>query len=124
MKQTRTLNPREECLFCDIVSGKRKENIVYEDGRFMAFHDTNPSAPVHLLIIPKEHISIKGSEVGKKEGILGSVFALARDIANKMGVGDSYKLLINAGRSATVSPDHLHVHLIGGWESPTEVRHI
>ncbi|OGC37666.1 hypothetical protein A2V54_00770 [candidate division WWE3 bacterium RBG_19FT_COMBO_53_11] len=120
----RTLNPKGECLFCDIVSGKREEKIVYEDERFMAFHDINPSAPVHFLIIPKEHISIKSSEVGKKEAILGSVFTLARDIAEKMGVGDSYKLLVNAGQSATVSPDHLHVHLIGGWKSPTKVEYL
>ena len=114
----------DNCIFCKIVNQVIPCEKIYEDRNFLAFLDIQPVNHGHLLIIPKEHISIKGSEVGKKEGILGSVFALARDIANKMGVGDSYKLLINAGRSATVSPDHLHVHLIGGWESPTEVRHI
>jgi histidine triad (HIT) family protein len=124
MKQVRNLNPAGGCLFCGIASGKREEKIVYEDERFVVFHDIDPSAPVHLLIIPREHVSIRGSEVGKKEAILGSVFTLARDIAEKMGVGDSYKLLVNAGHSATVSPDHLHVHLIGGWKSPTKVEYL
>ncbi len=116
----------KDCLFCDIAKKKKKEEILYEDDTFIAFADANPSAPTHLLIIPKAHVGISGEDVDVDErcGVSCKVFAVARKIAEKMGVLDSYKLLVNAGYSATETPNHLHVHLIGGWQSPTKVRHV
>jgi histidine triad (HIT) family protein len=122
-KGERVLGKEKDCLFCDIAAKRKQEKVVYEDDQFMAFHDIKPSAEIHLLIIPKEHVGIFG--VGNsREKISSEIFALARKIAKDMGVEDSYKLLINAGHSATKNPDHLHVHLIGGWKSPTKVRHV
>jgi len=123
MKHMGTIKFEGNCLFCDVAAGKKEEKIVYEDENFVAFEDANPSAPVHLLIIPRRHVGLSGDAAAKGE-ILPMVFGIAREIARKMGVEGSYKLLVNAGHSATVSPDHVHVHLIGGWKSPTEVRHI
>lgn len=123
MKNMGTVNPEDNCLFCDVAAGKKEEKIVYKDGDFVAFEDANPSAPMHLLITPRRHVGLS-SDVSAKEEILPRVFGIARKIAQKMGVGGSYKLLINAGHSATVSPEHVHVHLIGGWKSPTDVRHV
>lgn len=114
----------EDCIFCAIAKKKKKEEIVYEDSTFVAFRDADPSAPVHLLIIPKAHIGISSCDVEEKRGICGKIFPLAREIAEKMGVSNAYKLLVNAGYTATETPDHLHVHLVGGWKSPTEVRHV
>lgn len=124
MKRQRTMTKGKECLFCDIASKKKKEKIVYEDNRFVAFHDIKPSAPVHLLIIPKVHIGVTGCDIKGRCDVSCDIFDIARKIAEKMGVGDSYKLVTNAGYSATKAPDHLHVHLIGGWKSPTEVEHV
>lgn len=123
MKHMGMIKPEVDCLFCDVAAGKKEENVVYEDDNFVAFEDANPSAPVHLLIIPRRHVGLSG-DVAAKEEILPRAFGIAREIAKKMGVEGSYKLLVNAGHSATVSPDHVHVHLIGGWKSPTDVRHV
>lgn len=112
------------CIFCEIANKKKKEEIVFEDAEFIAFKDTNPSAPVHLLIIPKKHVGIGSCDMEGKSDVCGKIFPLAREIAQEMGVADSYKLVMNAGYSASETPDHLHVHLIGGWKSPTEVRHV
>ncbi|HEB14086.1 MAG TPA: HIT domain-containing protein [candidate division WWE3 bacterium] len=122
-KGERVLGKEKDCLFCDIAAKRKQEKVVYEDDQFMAFHDIKPSAEIHLLIIPKEHVGIFGVS-NSREKLSSEIFALARKIAKDMGVEDSYKLLINAGHSATKNPDHLHVHLIGGWKSPTKVRHV
>jgi len=123
MKNMGSVNPEGDCLFCAVASGKKKEKIAYEDERFIAFEDADPSAPVHLLITPRAHVGLNSAAAAKEE-VLADVFSLARKIAEKTGVGDSYKLLVNAGHSATVSPDHLHVHLVGGWKTPTGVKHV
>lgn len=123
MKDQRTIGLKKECLFCDIAEGKKEEKIVAQNERYLAFPDANPSAPVHLLIIPRVHIGINGGAEEKKHALDG-ILSFAREVAKKMGIGSSYKLLVNAGYSATKTPDHVHVHLVGGWKSPTEVRHI
>ena len=112
------------CIFCAIAQKKKKEDVVYEDNTFVAFRDAKPSAPVHVLIIPKTHIGASACNVEEKRNVCGKIFPLARKVAAKMKIPDAYKLLMNAGYSATETPDHLHVHLIGGWKSPMEVRHV
>ncbi len=112
-----------DCLFCKIARKKKREDIVYEDSDFIAFRDAHPQAPVHLLIIPKEHLGIVECDVERKHAVCRKIFGVARKIAETAGIGGAYKLLVNAGYSASEGPDHLHVHLIGGWGSPTEVRH-
>ena len=113
MKQTRTLNPGEECLFCDIVSGKRKEKIVYEDGRFMVFHDTNPSAPVHLLIIPKKHVEKISDLKAADTAFIGKLVCGAQKIAAQNGWND-YRLVFNNGPEAGQSVYHIHLHFLSG----------
>ena len=123
-KEQGLISKESNCLFCEIATGKKEEEIVYQDDKFIVFPAKDLSAPVHLLLVTKVHLSIKGSHVKEKEEILGHIFALARDVAKKMGVEDSYKLLANAGNSASEESDHLHMHLIGGWDSPTKVKHV
>jgi len=106
-----------DCIFCKIVRKEIPAEFVYEDDIFAVFKDIHPSAPVHLLIVPKEHFEIQG-------GDLGRVFALSHRLAEEAGVLDGYKLVTNAGPGAGQTVDHLHIHLIGGWKSPTEVRHV
>ncbi len=121
MKQMGSL---EKCFFCAVASGRKKEEVVFEDSNFVAFKDANPSAPVHILIAPKKHIGISGNNLAQREQASARIFSVAREIAKKLRVEDSYNLLMNAGHAATKSPNHLHVHLIGGWKSPTQVRHL
>lgn len=124
MKHQAILSKEKGCLFCDIVSGKKVEAKVFEDKDFVVVRDAKPSAPVHLLIIPREHLGLMGGDLERRAEVLGGIFALARDMAKKFKIGGSYKLVANAGHAATENPDHLHVHFIGGWRSPTEVRHV
>lgn len=121
-EDTMTIDPN--CIFCKIVQKEVPAEFVYEDDDFAVFKDANPSAPVHLLMVPKEHLEIQGGDLEKRAAALGRVFALSREIAEKVGVLDGYKLVTNAGPGAGQTVDHLHVHLIGGWKSPTEVRHV
>jgi len=115
---------KTDCIFCDIANKKKKEKIVYEDDTFISFPDANPSAPVHVLIVPKKHIGITGCDIEGRCDVSCKIFDVARKVAKELGVVDSYKLLMNAGYSASEAPDHLHVHLVGGWKAPTEVKSI
>ena len=88
----------------------------YEDDDFLVFHDINPSAPVHLVIIPKTHFSWS-DDLTRQSKILGRIFEIAPGVAEKLGIKETgYKLVMNCGRSAGQIIEHFHVHLIGGWE--------
>lgn len=113
-----------DCIFCRIIRKEVPAEFVYEDEHFAVFKDIRPSAPVHLLIVPKEHLEISGGDLERRSDILGKVFVIARKLAEDAGVSEGYKLVMNAGPGAGQTVSHLHVHLIGGWRSPTEVRHV
>lgn len=101
----------DDCLFCDIASGKKESRIAYENENFLAFHDINPKAPFHLLIIPKKHIeSIDHVELNDKE-LMGEMIMVAQEIAKEQHL-KGYKLLINVGREGGQVIDHLHLHLM------------
>jgi len=101
----------DDCLFCNIASGKKESRIAYENENFLAFHDINPKAPFHLLIIPKKHIeSIDHVELNDKE-LMGEMIMVAQEIAKEQHL-KGYKLLINVGREGGQVIDHLHLHLM------------
>lgn len=118
------MGKESDCIFCKIVRKEVSAEFVYEDDTFAVFKDIRPSAPVHLLIVPKEHLEIAGGDLDRRSDVLGRVFPLSRRLAEEAGVLDGYKLVTNAGPGAGQTVDHLHLHLIGGWGSPTEVRHV
>jgi len=102
-----------DCIFCRIAQGEAQARIVYQDEDVTAFHDLHPQAPVHVLIIPNQHIaSVAQAGVGD-ESLLGKLFTVARRAAEELGVAD-YRLVINNGPQAGQSVFHLHVHLLGG----------
>lgn len=104
------------CIFCDIINKKSPADIVYEDEKFIVFKDVKPSAPVHLLILPKEHIvSINNLEKEHRE-LMGDLLLLAKKIAEKQGVSDGYRISFNVGRKGGQLIDHLHLHLMGGFK--------
>ncbi|MGH2711857.1 MAG: histidine triad nucleotide-binding protein [Actinomycetota bacterium] len=105
----------EECLFCRIVAGEMDSNIVHSSDHVMAFTDINPQAPVHLLIIPKEHIDSAKSLTEKHSELLAEIFQTAAHLAKANEVDRSgWRLVTNVGADAGQSVHHLHFHLLGG----------
>jgi histidine triad (HIT) family protein len=105
----------EKCVFCDIVSGKIPGDIVYQDEDFLAFRDIHPMAPVHIVIIPKAHISSLAEVGERQEGLIGRLILLAKKLAEKEGIArKGYRLAINCGPEGGQVVPHLHLHLLGG----------
>lgn len=103
-----------ECLFCRIAAKEIPTDFVYEDELVVAFRDINPQAPVHLLIIPKDHIpSVR--EIETAHPLLASrLLRVARDLAEREGLAGGFRLVTNAGPDAGQTVPHLHLHLLGG----------
>lgn len=102
-----------DCIFCRIVSGEVSSHMVFEDDRVAAFKDLNPAAPVHLLVVTKRHIPKLADCVEGDEALLGHVQAVIGRVAAENGLQD-FRVVVNNGRGAGQSVDHLHYHLIGG----------
>ncbi len=104
-----------ECIFCQIVSGKLPTDIVYQDEEVIAFHDIKPQAPVHLIIIPRRHISSLVHLSQADLSLVGHMVGIANQLAKREGVAESgYRLVINCGEESGQLVPHLHLHLIGG----------
>ena len=103
----------DDCIFCRIVNKEIPAGVVYEDDEVLAFSDIAPQAPVHIQIIPKQHIPAL-AEVNDY-AIMGKLFRVLNQLAKDMGVDQSgYRTVINNGRAAGQAVDHLHLHLLGG----------
>ena len=103
----------ENCLFCRIISKEIPSSVVYEDDEILAFNDITPQAPVHILLIPKLHISSTEEITEDNKQIAGRIIAAASAIAKQKGL-EGYRLVFNSGESAGQSVFHLHCHLLGG----------
>jgi histidine triad (HIT) family protein len=103
------------CIFCDIVSRKRPGSIIYEDDRAVAFRDANPVAPVHILVVPREHITGPLDFDETNEQIAGHLVTVAARVAQQEGLAsDGYRLVLNQGRNGGQSVFHVHLHVLGG----------
>jgi len=108
-----------DCLFCKIAAGDIPCNKVYEDDNFIAFHDINPKAPTHVLVIPKHHLASLNDANDQDIGLLGSLMDTTRKIANELGVDDpGYRVIINVGEGGGQEVFHIHVHILGGKKLP------
>jgi histidine triad (HIT) family protein len=104
-----------DCLFCGIVEGKIRGNIVYQDDSVVAFKDINPKAPVHVLIIPRKHVAGVLDLTAEDGALTGHIFAVAARLAREQGIADSgFRVVLNSGADAGQSVFHLHYHLLGG----------
>jgi histidine triad (HIT) family protein len=103
-----------DCIFCRIVRGEIPARKVYEDEELLAFHDINPVAPMHLLVIPKQHLSTLYDATEEHHHALGSMLMLAGRIAREQGAVDGFRSIINTGRVGGQEVYHLHLHLIAG----------
>lgn len=105
----------EECLFCRIIERRAPANIVYEDDRVVAIEDVNPQAPVHLLVIPREHLPSLKEANAADEPRLGHLFTVAAQLARERGLDSKgYRTVVNTGSFAGQSVFHLHLHVLGG----------
>ena len=106
-----------DCLFCKIVAGKIPAKVVYEDEDILAFNDINPLRPVHVLVIPKKHITSLATASAEDTLVLGKILAKANEIAASQGSPDGCRVIINTGRVGQQKVLHLHAHIVGGTES-------
>ncbi|MCZ7401030.1 MAG: histidine triad nucleotide-binding protein [Candidatus Methanoperedens sp.] len=105
-----------DCIFCKIIKGESPANFVYKDDDMVVFHNIRPSAPVHVLIVPVEHIESVNALQERHSAIISTMMLKSKEIARTLGIQDSgYKLVINVGSGGGQVIFHLHIHLIGGW---------
>ncbi|MFZ0273400.1 MAG: histidine triad nucleotide-binding protein [Acidobacteriaceae bacterium] len=103
-----------DCLFCKIVAGSIPSKKVREDDRMLAFHDIDPKAPKHILVIPKKHLASLAEAKAEDEALLGHLLLTVADIAREHGLGKGYRVVISTGAEGGQTVDHLHLHLLGG----------
>ncbi len=104
-----------DCLFCKIAAGQLPAERVLESNRTVAFRDINPQAPVHVLVIPKEHYPDAAALAGAADGLLAEVVSQAHQVAVAEGVSDGgYRLVFNTGSEAGQTVFHAHAHVLGG----------
>ena len=106
-----------ECIFCKIVAGQIPSDVVYTDDRVIAFRDINPMAPVHLLIIPREHVASLNDITEHQVMLAGHMVQVAKQLAKSQGMATKgYRVVINCGPQGGQVVQHLHIHLLGGRE--------
>lgn len=103
-----------DCLFCKIIAGEIPSTKVYEDDKILAFHDINPQAPTHILVIPKEHIGGVDELNADNSAVVSHIFAKIAEIAKKEGLEKGYRVVSNVGEHGCQSVHHLHFHILGG----------
>jgi histidine triad (HIT) family protein len=124
----------DNCIFCKIAAGQIPSKVIYNDDEFIAFHDINPAAPIHFLIVPKKHISTLSDCDDSHAALLGKMMLLAPKLAQQQGCGygvdgngsgtGGFKALFNTGPDGGQEVYHLHLHVIGGprpWRGRTVV---
>jgi len=102
------------CVFCKIVEGQIPSKKAFEDEHLLAFHDINPWAPVHVLIIPKQHIAMLSDVGSEHQELMGRMLVLAPRLMRELGVTDGFRTLVNTGQDGLQEVYHLHMHVIGG----------
>lgn len=102
-----------DCIFCKIIAGQIPANKIHEDEELMAFYDIRPIAPVHFMIIPKEHVHSLADCQDRHQALLGKILLLAPKLAEMQGLGKGFKTGINTGVAGGQEVFHLHVHIYG-----------
>jgi histidine triad (HIT) family protein len=108
------MNVKGDCIFCKIVAGQIPSRKVYEDGDMLAFHDIDPLAPVHFMMIPKKHIASLAEATPEDAPVLGRMMAMAGRLAREQGLAEGFRTIVNTGKIGRQDVYHLHIHIIGG----------
>ena len=112
--QPAMIQPATSCLFCKIIEGSIPSEALYQDDKCYAFADINPQAPVHVLIVPREHVSSIADMGIEHRELLGHLHWAAAEIARSKGLNRGYRTVINTGDHGGQTVEHIHVHLFGG----------
>ena len=102
------------CIFCKVAAGQIPAKKVFEDEELLAFHDINPWAPVHVLVVPKQHIATLADVAPEHDALLGRMLGLAPRLMKQLGVTNGFRTLINTGPDGKQEVYHLHMHVMGG----------
>ena len=102
------------CIFCKIAAKEMSAKIIHEDATSVAFHDINPQAPVHILVIPRKHFASAQETEEADEPVLGHLHRVATKLAREFKITDGYRIVLNTGLGAGQSVFHFHLHLLGG----------
>ncbi len=109
------MTPPADCIFCKIVAGEIPGDVVLKEDDVTAFRDINPQAPVHVLVIPNEHVTNTLDLRPANDALVGKLIRTAVEVARREGVDQSgYRLVVNTGPDALNAVPHLHVHVVGG----------
>lgn len=103
-----------DCIFCKIATGEIPSNKAYEDDHVLAFYDLDPQAPVHILIIPKEHIGSAAEITEENSMIVAHIFEVAAKLAADLKLDQGWRVVTNVGKDGGQSVPHMHFHLLGG----------
>ena len=103
-----------DCLFCKIIAGEIPSKKVYEDELVYAFYDINPQAPVHVLVIPKQHLESAADITQENSALVAHVFEVIAQLAKELSLGDGFRVITNCGENGAQTVKHLHFHLLGG----------
>lgn len=103
-----------DCIFCKIIRGEIPSRKVYEDADVLAFHDIQPVAPVHFMLIPKRHVPSMYELTPEDAPAMGKIMAIAGRLAREQGATDGFRTIVNTGRVGRQDVAHVHVHVIGG----------
>mgnify|MGYP001559327267 FL=1 len=110
-----------DCIFCRIINKELSADIIHEDSEVVVFKDIHPSAPIHNLIVPKEHIQSITHIEGNHQNIVFKLIFTAKKVAEESGLKD-YKLVFNVGREGGQVVDHLHLHFLSGWTKQEDIN--
>lgn len=103
-----------DCILCKLISGEMPSKKAYEDDEIVAVYDIAPQAPIHILVVPKQHIKSCADISGENSALVGRMFEVIAKLAKELGVSDGFRIVSNNGASAQQSIEHLHFHLLAG----------
>ena len=103
----------KDCLFCKIINKEIPSDVIYEDDKVISFKDINPQAPVHFLVIPKEHIKSTDEIDERHKDLMGHMIYIAAKLAKENGLDDGYRIVSNCGQQGGQTVDHIHFHVLG-----------
>lgn len=111
-----------DCIFCKIINKEIPSDIVYEDEEILAFRDIHPVTPVHILVIPKKHISSLAELEKEDEAVIGKIYTVINKIAKEEGIFEKgFRVIVNCGEDGGQEVKHLHFHLLGGKKLGTKI---
>lgn len=105
-----------DCLFCKIINGEIPSNKLYEDESVYAFYDISPAAPVHFLVVPKQHIKSADDITPENSAVIAHIFEVIAKLSKQLGLENGYRVVNNCGKDGGQSVNHLHFHVLAGRE--------